>query len=104
MIGAAIGSSVTPAILGQAPSWWPTLLAMLPFVIAVQLANFALLRRLGGYDRPTAYFASSPGGLVDAVLLGEPVIGAAIGSSVTPAILGQAPSWWPTLLAMLPFV
>jgi membrane AbrB-like protein len=71
VIGAAIGSSVTPAILGQAPSWWPTLLAMLPFVIAVQLANFALLRRLGGYDRPTAYFASSPGGLVDAVLLGE---------------------------------
>lgn len=71
VIGAAIGTSVTPQILGQAPGWWPTLLAMIPFVIAVQLGNFTLLRRLGGYDRPTAYFASSPGGLVDAVLLGE---------------------------------
>lgn len=71
VIGVAIGSSVTPEVLGQASGWWPSLLAVGGFVIVVQLGNYALLRRLGGYDRPTAYFASSPGGLVDAVMLGE---------------------------------
>lgn len=71
VIGVAIGSSVTPEVLGQASGWWPSLLAVAPFVIVIQLANFTVLRRLGGYDRPTAYFASSPGGLVDAVMLGE---------------------------------
>jgi hypothetical protein len=71
VIGTAIGATVTPEILGQAAWWWPSLLAIAPFVVLVQLMNFVVLRRLGGFDRPTAFFAASPGGLVDAVLIGE---------------------------------
>jgi hypothetical protein len=71
VIGVAIGATVTPEIAGQAARWWPSLVAVAPFVVAVQLLNYAVLRRLGGFDRPTAFFAASPGGLVDAVLVGE---------------------------------
>jgi hypothetical protein len=71
VIGVAIGATVSPEVVRQAVHWWPTLLAVLPFVIGVQLLNYAVLRRIGGFDRPTAYFAASPGGLVEAVLIGE---------------------------------
>ncbi len=71
IIGTAIGATVTPEILDQAARWWPSLVAVGPFVVALQLMNYAVLRRIGGFDRPTAFFAASPGGLVDAVLIGE---------------------------------
>jgi membrane AbrB-like protein len=71
VIGVGIGATVTPQILDQAARWWPSLIGVALFVVLVQLVNFAILRRLGGFDRPTAFFAASPGGLVDSVLIGE---------------------------------
>lgn len=71
VIGVGIGCTVTPQIFDQAARWWPSLVAVAAFVVLVQVTNFAVLRRLGGFDRPTAFFAASPGGLVDAVMLGE---------------------------------
>ena len=71
VIGVTIGSTVTPEVAASALRWWPSLLAVAPFVVAVQFANYAMLLRLGGYDRPTAFFGASPGGLIDAVLSGE---------------------------------
>jgi uncharacterized protein len=71
VIGVAIGATVTPEVVSQARDWWPSLLAVLPFVVIVQFLNYAILRKLSDYDRPTAFFAASPGGLVDAVLCGE---------------------------------
>lgn len=71
VIGVAIGCTVTPQVFDQAALWWPSLAAVTVFVLLVQLTNFAVLRRFGGFDRPTAYFAASPGGLIDAVLIGE---------------------------------
>lgn len=71
VIGVTIGATVTPEVAMQAWRWWPSLLAVLPFVLLVQLLNYAILRRLSDYDRPTAFFSASPGGLIDAVLSGE---------------------------------
>lgn len=71
VIGVGIGATVTPQVLDQAARWWPSLLAVVGFVAAVQLMNYVVLRRLGGLDRPTAFFGASPGGLIDAVLMGE---------------------------------
>ena len=71
VIGVTIGSTVTPEVAASALRWWPSLLAVAPFVVAVQFANYAMLLRLGGYDRATAFFAASPGGLIDSVLSGE---------------------------------
>lgn len=71
LIGTAIGATVTPQILDQASAWWPSLIAVAAFAAAAQLAGYAILRRMGGFDRPTAFFAASPGGLIDSVLTGE---------------------------------
>lgn len=71
VIGVAVGTTVGPDIAHQVARWWPSLISVVPFVLVVQLANYALFRRLAGYDRPTAFFAASPGGLVEAVLTGE---------------------------------
>src|SRR5690625_1016022 len=41
------------------------------FVIAAQVMNYQIFRRFAGYDRPTAYYCASPGGLIESVELGE---------------------------------
>lgn len=71
VIGVMIGSVAPPDIFLQMLTWWPTLLLVLPFIVLVQVVNYGVLRRFGGYDKPTAFFAASAGGLVENVLLGE---------------------------------
>ncbi|MEM9851768.1 MAG: AbrB family transcriptional regulator, partial [Pseudomonadota bacterium] len=41
------------------------------FVLVAHGLGFLLCRRLGGYDRATAFYAAMPGGLIEAVTLGE---------------------------------
>lgn len=71
VIGVAIGSSLTPEIVGQMAGWWPSLLLMVVFVPIAHWIGFVIYSRLGGVDRSTAYFASMPGGLLEALEMGE---------------------------------
>ncbi len=71
VFGVLLGSAFTPALLGQLGSWIPALLALLVFVPLATAAGYVFLRRVGSFDRTTAYFASFPGGLSEMVLLGE---------------------------------
>lgn len=71
MVGIMIGSRVTPEFFGEFLIWWPSLLLIFPFMIIAQFMNAALLLKIGRYDRTTAFFAASPGGLIEAVLIGE---------------------------------
>lgn len=71
VVGVMIGARVTPEIFAEVARWWPSLLLVLPYMVVVQFLNAAILRRVGGYDAPTAFFAASPGGMVEAVLIGE---------------------------------
>lgn len=71
IIGTGIASGISPDFLQQARGWWPSLVLMVPFILGLQLANFAIFRRLGGYDPATAWFAASPGGAAESMLLGE---------------------------------
>lgn len=70
ILGIAISSRVTPDVVAGLIHWWPSLLTVIPFVAALQLLNYRLFRSLGGYDKVTAYFSASPGGLVEATLQG----------------------------------
>ncbi|MFT7134712.1 MAG: membrane AbrB-like protein [Akkermansiaceae bacterium] len=71
VIGVMIGAGITPDVARAMLGWWPSLLALIPVAVFLQLLNYFILRKVGGYDRPTAFFAASPGGLIEAVLLGE---------------------------------
>jgi len=70
-IGAMIGSNVSPSLLTLLPEFWITALAILPFILIAHTGSYAILRFIGGYRRVDAYFAAMPGGLVEAVILGE---------------------------------
>ncbi len=71
VIGTMIGTTFTPDILEMVPTLFITLCAMVVFVALALGANYAIFRLLGGYDRPTATYAAMPGGLIEAVEIGE---------------------------------
>ena len=71
VIGTMIGATFTTDLLAVVPSLGLSMMAIVLFVVVALAGNYALFRRLGRYDRTTAIFAAMPGGLVEAVSLGE---------------------------------
>ena len=71
VIGVAIGGSFTPALLAEAGRWWPSLLALLIYIPIAHALSFYIYRRIGNLDPATAYYASVPGGLIEAIAMGE---------------------------------
>lgn len=71
IIGVAIGGSATPEMWRELGAWWPSLGMVAIFVGLSQTVNYQIFRRIAGYDRPTAYYCSTPGGLIESVQLGE---------------------------------
>lgn len=71
IIGVAIGASFPADFWSQAQRWWVTLLALVAFVPVAQAFGFLVFTKLGGLSRPTAFFAAMPGGLYEALEMGE---------------------------------
>ncbi|MEM7529040.1 MAG: AbrB family transcriptional regulator [Pseudomonadota bacterium] len=71
IIGVAIGGAFTPDLIAEAPGWWITLLALALFLPLAHLIGFLIYRNGFGYDRETSFFAAMPGGLIEAVDMGE---------------------------------
>ncbi len=71
IIGVAIGGAFSPDILSEAKLWWPSLLALCLFIPAVHFVGYRALRATGRVDPITAYFGTAPGGLIEAVQMGE---------------------------------
>lgn len=71
IIGVMIGQSFSPEFVAEFGTLWVSLLAVGVFVVVAQSAGYLLFRIVGKYDPPTALFASTPGGLVEAISLGE---------------------------------
>ncbi|ADZ69544.1 AbrB family transcriptional regulator [Polymorphum gilvum] len=70
ILGLMISNAFTSEILRQIPDWWSSLLLLSVFLVLVHAAVFLLFLKFGRYDLPTAFFASFPGGFVEATLLG----------------------------------
>lgn len=71
VIGTMIGTTFTPEVLSMAPTLAVTLCAMMGFVVLAQASNYIIFHYLGGYDRPTSFYAAMPGGLIEAVEMGS---------------------------------
>ncbi len=71
IIGVSIGATFTADLAGELVHWLPSLIALVAFIPAAHAAGYTILRRVGGIDRVTAYYGSVPGGLVEAVMMGE---------------------------------
>lgn len=71
VIGVLLGASFTPELIRQAPLWLPSVAGLVVFMAACAVLCVTFFRRVGGFDRTTAYFAGMPGGLVEMVTVGE---------------------------------
>jgi hypothetical protein len=71
VLGVLLGSSFDADVLAGMGLWIPSL-AMLPaYIVIVSIVTIAYLRKVAGLDPKTAYFASTPGGLGEMILLGD---------------------------------
>ena len=71
LIGVMIGTRVHPDLISEIPSLILSLLVLTLFVFAAHAMNYTIFRHLGGYDRPTAFYSGTPGGLMESLALGE---------------------------------
>ncbi len=71
IIGVMIGTRVTPDVLRALPSYLSSFALLVVFVVAAHGMNYVVFRRLGGYDPTTAFYAGTPGGLMESIAMGE---------------------------------
>jgi membrane AbrB-like protein len=70
-IGVMLGSRVTPEAARRLSEWPVTLAAVAVYVALAGGASYLFLRRLGGYDPVTSFFAGMPGGINEMVVVGS---------------------------------
>ncbi|GIT90021.1 monooxygenase [Jannaschia pagri] len=71
VLGVAVGATFTPALLVSMAGYWPTLLLVPVMVACIGLTGVPYFRKVCGYDFPTSYYATMPGGLQDMLVFGE---------------------------------
>ena len=70
-LGVVIGSTVTPALLQELPSYGPTLLAIPVFVLMIGAVGYPFFRWGMGFNHATSFYSAMPGGLQDMLIFGE---------------------------------
>ena len=71
ILGVAVGSTFTVALLGSMAAMWPTLLMVPVMISAIGAVGVPYFQRLWGFDFPTSYYSAMPGGLQDMLIFGE---------------------------------
>lgn len=67
LFGSRIGDEFTSEVL----KWLPSFATVIVFTIVIQILGYRFFRRYSPFDPATAWFAASPGGLVESVIFGE---------------------------------
>lgn len=71
VLGVAIGSAFTPALLDRMGSMAWSLLLLVPYMLFVIALGMVFYERFAKLDRPTAFFSAVPGGLTDMTTMAE---------------------------------
>ncbi|MEO0671981.1 MAG: AbrB family transcriptional regulator [Pseudomonadota bacterium] len=71
VLGLAIGAAFTPALLDRIDELAISLALVVPFTAAITAAGYAFYRYVAGFDAPTSFFVSVPGGLTDMVFMAK---------------------------------
>ncbi len=71
VIGVMIGAQVDADLLSQWRDLIFSLAGITVFVVAAHAVNYHLFRRFGRYDRVTAFYCATPGGVMESIALGE---------------------------------
>lgn len=70
ILGVAIGSTITPALIATLPSMMLSVALIPPYIAVIALIGVPFFHRVCGLDAVTSYYASMPGGLQDMVIFG----------------------------------
>jgi membrane AbrB-like protein len=71
IIGVTIGTRVTPDVIQSLTDYLPSFALLTVFCCVAHWMNYQIFRRIGGYDRPTAFYSGTPGGLLESIAMGE---------------------------------
>jgi membrane AbrB-like protein len=71
VLGVMLGSSFAPAVVARFGEWLATIAGLAVYVVLVTAILYWYFRRWGRFDRVTAFFAASPGGLNEMVIVGR---------------------------------
>lgn len=71
VIGVLAGSAFSPDFFSDAFSWSGAVLVVVLLGILSTFAGYLFFRTIFRYDRPTAFFASTPAGLTEMSLMGD---------------------------------
>ena len=70
VLGVAVGASVTPDVIARLPQMAVSVAFIPVYIFLIGLVGVPFFRRICGYDWPTAWYASMPGGLQDMIIFG----------------------------------
>jgi membrane AbrB-like protein len=70
ILGVAAGSSISPSLMNQLPQTLASASLVPVFLVVSLLLGYPYFRYLVGFDKPTAYFATMPGGFAEMILFG----------------------------------
>ncbi|MFP7672692.1 AbrB family transcriptional regulator [Marivita sp. S0852] len=71
ILGVAVGATLTPSVLATFPAMWPTLVLVPVMIACIGAVGVPYFQRICGFDFPTAYYSTMPGGLQDMIAFGE---------------------------------
>ena len=71
ILGVLLGSQFTADVFASIAEWYVGLSGVVLTTAATVAVAYVAFRRVGGYDRATAYFASMPGGLSEMMVMGD---------------------------------
>lgn len=71
VLGIAIGTSVTPALVAELPSMVASLALVPVYIVVIGLIGVPFFRRVCGFDPVTAFYAAMPGGAADMTIFGQ---------------------------------
>lgn len=69
ILGVVVGSAFSPALLARIGSMAGSLVMLVPYTALIAIVGTTFFERVARYDRPTAFFASVPGGITDVALM-----------------------------------
>jgi membrane AbrB-like protein len=86
VLGVLLGAGFTPAVVARMDQWLVTLAFLVVWASVAGGLAYLYFRRVPGYDRATAFFAATPGGLAEMTLVGSKMGGDVRVLSLTHAI------------------
>jgi len=71
VLGVAIGTSVTPALVAELPSMLASVALVPLYIVVIGLIGVPFFRKICGFDLVTAFYAAMPGGAADMTIFGQ---------------------------------